>query len=112
MRRAASSIARLAGRQLATEAEAVSRGAVVRALAPAVLLNNASGAAASAAPWARSGGALRGFSEEPYFNSILYPEPELEVGCPAPDFKLSGERPGDSSAVRCRRPQSCVRLAR
>lgn len=95
MRRATSSIARLAGRQLAAETSATSRSLVIRALAPAAqqLLNAAP--ASGTAAFARSGGALRNFSEEPYFNSILYPESELEVGCPAPDFKLSAVVDGE-----------------
>ena len=54
-------------------------------------------------------GTVRTFADEPYFNSIIYPDSELEVGGPAPDFTLAGGLgvAGGSGAPRLKR--GCLR---
>jgi hypothetical protein len=39
----------------------------------------------------RSKPGARSFASSPGWENILYPESELEIGCPAPDFSLEGK---------------------
>lgn len=94
MRRAlSSSAARLLCRELLAEGSGSARQV---AGCRAALVGSALGAGSWAAPAglapAASGrpGTVRTFADEPYFNSIIYPDSELEVGGPAPDFTLAG----------------------
>eukprot|EP00887_Chlorella_sp_A99_P004448 scaffold30.g4448.t1 len=96
VRRSLLPLARLLSRELATEVAAAGgcptrqlASVAARAAAPGVARALAPVAANSATPAPSQLAQARSYADDAFaFNTILYPEPELEVGGPAPDFKL------------------------
>lgn len=99
MRRAAGTALRLLGRGLQAESKQLGTTLAARSLLVGSQLAGALRPGSHSVPVAvaafSSSAAARASDLEPY-SGIFYPEPEAEVGCPAPDFTAAGEWVADT----------------
>ena len=99
-RQAVSTCLRILSRDLASEASLGGAATLTRALSTAAVAPAASRLAGQAQGALRPAVAATGLAPpsarsqsdaSSSWNTILYPDSELEIGSPAPDFKLTGE---------------------